>query len=406
MEEKYIELLLEKCVDKENKILFIHYRKEIAPFIQELIKRAKEKGIEEIYLDEEDIDKTHDLLKKSTEQSILESEYFNSKIWDEYANKNASFLIMETEYPNLMQDVPDYLIAVAAKRKRETRPIYRKMVENCTLSWCIAAYPGKEWANEVFKKEENSYEKLKQAIFKTCMLDKENPIECWDNHLDKIKHLMNTLNQLNLTKLHYQNSLGTSLDIYLPKDYQFSSAKDQKVIVNMPSYEVFTSPDYLKTEGIVYSAKPLYYNGKKVDEFWIKFVAGRAVDYDAKVGKEILKAIIEGDERSCYLGECALVENNSPISNLNIPFGTTLIDENASCHLALGAGFAECLKNGLMMSEEELTSRGINSSKIHVDFMIGTPDLSITAVTKEKEEIVIFENGNFSKEIIQRANSC
>lgn len=406
MEEKYIELLLEKCVDKENKILFIHYRKEIAPFIQELIKRAKEKGIEEIYLDEEDIDKTHDLLKKSTEQSILESEYFNSKIWDEYANKNASFLIMETEYPNLMQDVPDYLIAVAAKRKRETRPIYRKMVENCTLSWCIAAYPGKEWANEVFKKEENSYEKLKQAIFKTCMLDKENPIECWDNHLDKIKHLMNTLNQLNLTKLHYQNSLGTSLVIYLPKDYQFSSAKDQKVIVNMPSYEVFTSPDYLKTEGIVYSAKPLYYNGKKVDEFWIKFVAGRAVDYDAKVGKEILKAIIEGDERSCYLGECALVENNSPISNLNIPFGTTLIDENASCHLALGAGFAECLKNGLMMSEEELTSRGINSSKIHVDFMIGTPDLSITAVTKEKEEIVIFENGNFSKEIIQRANSC
>ena len=406
MEEKYIELLLEKCVDKENKILFIHYQKEIAPFIQKLIKRAKEKGIEEISLDEEDIDKTHDLLKKSTEQSILENEYFNSKIWDEYANKNASFLIMETEYPNLMQDVPDHLIAVAAKRKRETRPIYRKMVEKCTLSWCIAAYPGKEWANEVFKKEENSYEKLKQAIFKTCMLDKENPIECWDNHLDKIKHLMNTLNQLNLTKLHYQNSLGTSLDIYLPKDYQFSSAKDQKVIVNMPSYEVFTSPDYLKTEGIVYSAKPLYYNGKKVDEFWIKFVAGRAVDYDAKVGKEILKAIIEGDERSCYLGECALVENNSPISNLNIPFGTTLIDENASCHLALGAGFAECLKNGLMMSEEELTSRGINSSKIHVDFMIGTPDLSITAVTKEKEKIVIFENGNFSKEIIQRANSC
>lgn len=406
MEEKYIELLLEKCVDKESKILFIHYQKEIAPFIQELIKRAKEKGIEEIYLDEEDIYKTHDLLKESTEQSILESDYFNSKIWDEYAKKNASFLIMETEYPNLMEDVPNHLIAAAAKRKRETRPIYRKMVENCTLSWCIAAYPGKEWANEVFKGEENSYEKLKQAIFKTCMLDKENPIECWDNHLDKIKKMMNVLNQLNLTKLHYQNSLGTALDIYLPKDYQFSSAKDQKVIVNMPSYEVFASPDYLKTEGIVYSAKPLYYNGKKVDEFWIKFVEGRAVDYDAKVGKEILKAIIEEDERSCYLGECALVENNSPISNLNIPFGTTLIDENASCHLALGAGFAECLKNGLTMSEKELTNRGINSSKIHVDFMIGTPDLSITALTDKKEEVVIFKNGNFSKEIIQRANSC
>ena len=405
MEEKYIELLLEKCIDKESKILFIHYQKEIDNFIQKLIKKAKEKGILEIYLDCEDIYKTHALLKESTEKSILESEYFNSSIWDKYANKFASFLIIETEYPNLMEDIPDDLIALAAKRKRETRPLYRKMVENCTLSWCIAAYPGKEWAKHIFNKE-NSEEKLKQAIFKTCMLDKDNPLDCWDNHLKKTQNLITTLNKLKLTKLHYQNSLGTSLDIYLPKNYQFSSAKDQKVIVNMPSYEVFTSPDYKKTEGIVYNSKPLYYNGKKVDNFWIKFVEGRAVDYDAKIGKEILKAIIEGDERSCYLGECALVEYDSPISNLNITFGTTLIDENASCHLALGAGFAECLKNGLKMKEEELINHGINSSKIHVDFMIGTSDLSITAITDKNQEIVIFENGNFSKEIINKANQC
>lgn len=406
MEEKYIELLLEKCIDKQSKILFIHYQKEIDNFIQKLIKKAKDKGILEIYLDCEDIYKTHDLLKESTEKSILESKYFDSSIWDEYAKKNASFLIMETEYPNLMEDIPDNLIALAAKRKRETRPIYRKMVEKCTLSWCIAAYPGKEWAKSVFNNEENSEEKLKQAIFTTCMLDKENPLDCWDNHLNKIQKLMNVLNQLNLTKLHYQNSLGTSLDVYLPKNYQFSSAKDQKVIVNMPSYEVFASPDYRKTEGIVYNAKPLYYNGKKVDEFWIKFVEGRAVDYDAKVGKEILKAIIEGDNTSCYLGECALVEYNSPISNLNITFGTTLIDENASCHLALGAGFAECLKDGLNASEEELAKQGINFSKIHVDFMIGTSDLSIIATTDQNKEVVIFENGNFSKEIIEKANQC
>ncbi len=405
MEEKYIELLLEKCIDKESKILFIHYQKEIDNFIQKLIKKAKEKGILEIYLDCEDIYKTHALLKESTEKSILESEYFNSSIWDKYANKFASFLIIETEYPNLMEDIPDDLIALAAKRKRETRPLYRKMVENCTLSWCIAAYPGKEWAKHIFNKE-NSEEKLKQAIFKTCMLDKDNPLDCWDNHLKKTQNLITTLNKLKLTKLHYQNSLGTSLDIYLPKNYQFSSAKDQKVIVNMPSYEVFTSPDYKKTEGIVYNSKPLYYNGKKVDNFWIKFVEGRAVDYDAKIGKEILKAIIEGDENSCYLGECALVEYDSPISNLNITFGTTLIDENASCHLALGAGFAECLKNGLKMKEEELINHGINSSKIHVDFMIGTSDLSITAITDKNQEIVIFENGNFSKEIINKANQC
>ena len=124
------------------------------------------------------------------------------------------------------------------------------------------------------------------------------------------------------------------------------------------------------------------------------------------MGKEILKAIIEGDNTSCYLGECALVEYNSPISNLNITFGTTLIDENASCHLALGAGFAECLKDGLNASEEELVKQGINFSKIHVDFMIGTSDLSIIATTDQNKEVVIFENGNFSKEIIEKANQC
>ena len=129
MEEKYIELLLEKCIDKQSQILFIHYQKEIDNFIQKLIKKAKDKGITEVYLDCEDIYKTHDLLKTSTEKSILESEYFNSSIWDEYAKRNASFLIIETEYPNLMDDIPDNLIALAAKRKRETRPIYRKMVE-------------------------------------------------------------------------------------------------------------------------------------------------------------------------------------------------------------------------------------------------------------------------------------
>lgn len=395
MEEKYIELLLDKCVDKKAKILFISYQKEINEFIQKLIKKAKEKGFNEIHLDCEDIYYTHYILKESTKESILKNPYFDKSSWDTYAKKNASFLIFETEYPGLMNDIDDELIAISAKRKRESRPLYRKMVENCTISWCIAAYPGKLWAESIFKGKD-SYQKLKEAIFQICMINHENPINNWNKHLQKIEEKMDFLNQLNLKKLHYSNSLGTSLDIYLPEGYLFSSAKDQNVIVNMPSYEVFSSPIYNKTEGIVYASKPLNYNGKTIEDFWIKFVEGRAVDYDAKVGKNILKAIIESDENSCYLGECALVEYNSPISNLNLNFGTTLIDENASCHLALGAGFAECIKNGLNLSEQELLEKGINQSVTHVDFMIGTKDLKITGFTKENQEILIFENGNFA----------
>ena len=231
------------------------------------------------------------------------------------------------------------------------------------------------------------------------MIDKEDSQKEWDKLLDKNNKIINKLNNLNIEKLHYINSLGTDLYIYLPDNYLYSSAKDRLCIVNMPSYEVFTSPIYNKTNGIVYASKPLIYNGSLIDDFWIEFKDGKVINYDAKTGKSILEEIINTDEYSCYLGEAALVEKDSPIAKLNINFGTTLIDENASCHIALGAGFAECIKDGLNMNEDELRQNGINSSKQHVDFMIGTNDLSIIGYTKDNKEIKIFENGKFADEI-------
>ena len=197
--------------------------------------------------------------------------------------------------------------------------------------------------------------------------------------------------------MHYKNNLGTDLTVELPSDVIWNSAageEDSNMLVNMPSYEIFTSPNYKKTSGIVYSAKPLIYGGGKIDEFYIEFKEGKVINYDAKQGKEILRQIIESDENSCYLGEVALVNNNSPISNTNLVFGTTLFDENASCHLALGDGFPDSLKEGLTMTKEELLRKGINQSKNHVDFMIGTKDLEIEAETKDGV-VQIFKDGNF-----------
>ena len=235
---------------------------------------------------------------------------------------------------------------------------------------------------------------------------RKDPLQAWTDHLEKQGKIQEYLNNLNIKRLHYKNSLGTNLEVTLPDNYLYSSALDTDVIVNMPSYEVFTSPIWNKTEGIVYASKPLMYNGGLIEDFWIKFEHGKAVSYDAKKGKEILKSIIDSDDHSCYLGECALVENNSPIAKENIIYGTTLIDENASCHLALGAGFAECIKDGLNMKDDELLRRGINISKNHVDFMIGTKDLTIEAITKDNKKVPIFTNGNFDKSIISEVNKC
>ena len=171
--------------------------------------------------------------------------------------------------------------------------------------------------------------------------------------------------------------------------------KDLNMFVNMPSYEIFSSPDYRRTNGIVYSSRPLCYGGGLIDKFYVKFKDGKVIDYDAKVGKEILKGIIESDNNSCFLGEVALVNYDSPISNTGLVFGTTLIDENASCHLALGDGFNDAIEGGIDLSDEELLQRGINRSKQHVDFMIGTSDLEIEAETN-KGLVSLFKNGNFN----------
>lgn len=399
MEEKYIDLLLNKCVDFTSGILFIHYNKEIRDFVEKLSIQALSSGIKEIHTEEFDPYYNHDLLLNSTISEIEDNPYFDSSIWDTYAEKNASFLILETEYPHLMDDIEPEKIGLSSRLRRTSRPIYRRMVEECTLSWCIAAYPSQRWADSLFDDEDN-YEDLLNFIYKICMVDQQDPIKCWDEHLNKTNTIIDSLNKLEIDSLHYQNNLGTDLMVHLPNNYLFSSAKDSKVIVNMPSYEVFTSPIYNSTNGIVYSSMPLNYNGGLIEDFYLEFKDGKVVNYQAKVGEKILKEIIESDSNSCYLGECALVEKSSPIAKMKMSVGTTLIDENASCHLALGAGFRECLKDGNSYTEEELLEIGINVSKNHVDFMIGTDDLNITAITKDGREVPIFIAGEYSENLL------
>ena len=167
---------------------------------------------------------------------------------------------------------------------------------------------------------------------------------------------------------------------------------------NIPTEEIFSAPKKTGVNGKLYSALPLAYNGAVVKDFWFEFKNGQVVDYDAKVGKEVLTSILETDEGSKYLGEIALVPYGSPISAMDTLFYETLIDENASCHFALGASYNECIENGLNMSEEELLEHGMNQSFAHVDFMVGTSDLSIEATLKNGEKIFIFKNGKYTTE--------
>ena len=155
-------------------------------------------------------------------------------------------------------------------------------------------------------------------------------------------------------------------------------------------------PHKYGVNGVVYSTKPLIYAGSLIDDFWIKFKDGKIVDFDAKSGKENLNDLINTDDGSSRLGEVALVPYDSPISNTDTVFYNTLFDENASCHLAIGAAYSSNIKNGENMNEYEMDKAGMNSSLTHVDFMIGDKDLNIVGVTNKEESFQIFKDGNWS----------
>ena len=399
LENKYVNLLIDRCLSfKNGKSLFINYFDDNEKFVEKLVTKAKSKGIDDIYLDRHNKEERHQKLLQSVEE-IKNDDYFDASIWDEYVKKDAAFLMLSTEFPGYFADIPSENMTTASLKTRTSKPLYKLKQLTNEISWCIAVIPNKIWAKEKFPdlSEDDAYNEYFKLMCHCTMVDRENPIEEWDKFLDRQRSLVRALNDLQITKMHYTNSLGTDLVIGLSPDalWQCAGYEGSDVIVNMPTYEVFTSPDYRLTEGIVYASKPLMYGGALVDKFWVKFKDGKVIDYDAEVGKKILKGIIESDEYSCFLGECALVDKNTAIAQTNFVYGETCLDENASCHIALGDAFPECLKGAEDESIDERRERGLNHSDNHVDFMIGTDDLNIVAETKNGE-ILIFKNGEFN----------
>ena len=400
--DKYAELLLKKCLNlKAGQPLVITCPVECYEFVRVLTKQAYEMGVHDIYFDFVDTYLKYYQLKNFTVDEFETSLFWNKKIYDEYAKKDGAFLMLTAEESDVYVDVDSEKLAKANHISRTSRPIYKEKQGKYEVAWCIAMVSTEMSSKKVFPNDENSKDRLWEEIFKACLVTSENPLEEWDKKKENNKKNVNKLNELKLKKLHYTNSLGTDFCVELGNDAIWCGADEEMpdgtpLIVNMPTEEIFTSPVRDSTNGIVYSSKPLVYNGTLIDEFWLKFENGKVVDYDSKVGKEVLKTLIEFDEGSSYLGEVALVEYDSPISNSKILFYNTLFDENAACHLALGVGFPSCYKNGVNMTREELLEVGVNQSNEHTDFMIGTSDLKIVGTTIDDEEVLIFENGNFA----------
>ena len=322
--------------------------------------------------------------------------------WERWAEVIPCRIFLMSEDPDGLEGINQRKYATAmAKRAKLIKPIRQKM-EN-KYQWCIAAVPGKAWAKKVFPgmRVSAAMEKLWEAILDTSRVN-DDPIGAWDEHNKDLGKRCDYLNSLSLTKLVYKASNGTDLTVGLSPEVLFMGGGEHALgsgiyfNPNIPSEEIFTSPMKGEAEGIVYSSKPLAYNGALIDNFSMRFEGGKVVEVKAEKNEDVLRELIGMDEGAPYLGECALVPYTSPIRESGILFYNTLFDEYAACHLAIGRGFTNLYRGYENMTEEEIHAKGINDSIVHEDFMIGTKDLSITGITADGREVKIFENGEWA----------
>ena len=322
--------------------------------------------------------------------------------WQHYVDTIPCRIYLLSEDPDGLKGIDQEKLAKSQQAKFPIIKPYRDKLEN-QYQWCIAAVPGEAWAKKLFPglRRSQAVEKLWEAILSTSRALEGDPEDNWARHNKDIHDRRDYLNSLHIRQLRYKSSTGTDFTVGMIPEAHFcgGSEKSLQGIVfnpNIPSEEVFTSPMKGQAEGIVYSTRPLSYRGTMIENFSIRFENGKVTEVKAQKGEDALKTLVNMDEGSKMLGECALVPFDSPIRNSGIMFYNTLFDENAACHLALGDGFANCIKDFENYTLEQCREMGINSSMIHEDFMIGSEDLNITGETESGERVQIFKNGNWA----------
>ena len=321
--------------------------------------------------------------------------------WKHYVDKLPCRIFLDSEDPDGLKGANQKKLAQARQKRYPLIKGYRDQMEN-KYQWCIAAVPGEAWAKKLFPKlsRHQAVEKLWEAILSASRVT-DDPVAAWEQHNKSLTNHCARLNALGIEKLHYTASNGTDLTVGMIPEAEFKGGDEtslQGIVFNpnIPTEECFITPMRGAAEGIVHASKPLSWNGQLIDRFWVRFHEGKAVEWHAEVNNEALTQIITMDEGSAYLGECALVPYDSPIQNSGILFYNTLFDENAACHLALGEGFADTIRDFEHRTLEECRALGVNSSMLHVDFMIGTEDMSIDAITRDGRTVPVFHEGNWA----------
>lgn len=401
--DKYAELSIKVGMNVQpGETLLVRSPIDCADFVRKAVKYAYECGAKHVYVEWSDDECSKLTYNMAPDESFNEYPQWQADKYTQIAKEGGSFLTVVAQDPDLLKGVDPQRIANFQKASGKALKEWRSYTLTDRCKWSIVACPSVNWAKKVYPNcsEEEAVEKLWEGIFQCTRADLESPVDAWNEHIANLKKRTDFLNESDFKTLKY-SSAKTNLSIDLPEGHIWLSgdAKDPNgvsFVPNIPTEEIYGMPHKFGVNGTVASTKPLVFGGNVIDDFTITFENGKIVDFTAEKGYETLKNLIETDEGSHYIGEVALVPYDSPISNTNTVFYTTLFDENASCHLAIGSAYRSCIENGNDLKDEELDKVGVNDSLTHVDFMVGSADMDITGITKDGKEIAIFKKGNWA----------
>lgn len=387
---------------KKNQDVLVQSEVEQLDFVGMVVEELYKAGARKVYVDfyHLPLSKLHNKYRSLDALSTIESFELEKIKWR--AESLPCILFLDSEDPDGLVGIDQEKESIASSKRYPILKPYIDKMEN-KYQWCIAGVPGLKWAKKIYPELSNkkAIDALWKDILKCARCDSGDPIKNWDQHNKNLKEKCDYLNSLHLKELRYKSSNGTDFKVGLIPDALFmggaeESLKKRVFNPNIPSEEIFTSPKKGVCEGTLYATKPLSYRGEVIEDFYFVFKEGKVVECHAETNEELLKQMVNEDEFASYLGEVALVPFDSPINNTNILFYNTLFDENACCHVALGHGFTNVIKDYEKYSLEELRDKGINDSMIHVDFMVGSSDLSIIGIDESDKEHIIFKNGNWA----------
>jgi aminopeptidase len=380
--ERYARLAVEVGANVgEGQVLWLLAFPEHAPLARAIARCAYERGARYVDVEYTDQHVRRARIEHAADETLdWTAPWMLEKIDFLARERGALISIAGDPEPELLADLDG--ARVAKTRMRELTERYLDAINRRLLNWSIVGYPTEGWATTVFG--EPDVERLWAALATATRLDDRDPVKAWNAHLDKLAARAAELNERGFDQVRFRGP-GTDLTVGLSPGSTWMSGGGETIdgrrfVANMPTEEVFTSPDRRRTEGTVRATMPLALAGNIVRDLELRFENGRAVEAKASAGADLVRGQLQQDEGACMLGEVSLVDGDSAVGRSGLVFLNTLFDENATCHIAYGAGILEAIPGGEEKSQAELEELGFNSSSVHTDFMIGGPQVEVDGI--------------------------